>query len=458
MALSQPRLNRQLRHPIHRQSPLKKQRWYAGFKYRGKPEKLIKIISDKVKKFELNKILLLVRLEKKPAKYFYFFIAIESELPGIIPEKLKLHLKGLPCFKNPAVKGKNSFTYEEIKSMVGEVHKVQDYTNPIPYNVQKSANLHSDPFGFVSDFKANDAPSSPNLDRLLDYLSCQGNGTWKSCQNICQNLGIEEPKRVLRNLKLLGHLGISKNGKKWAIAPTSLIPLNHHPDNLEFILCGQQNSRLRQQLGQYGEVKPEGQPVVFGLPRFKVILKNRTAYEQLDTLCGVKIHKPGNLAQQVADSLPTLREWQNQLPISGGIVSTQYEWKKFEDGNFRECSLPDETGFYEMRRDRDRSYLDRTLFYEANTQQWKEGDWYGLRLLSLYHSHALRQCYYKQQQKQLAILYEQRWPQLYEQALVLASGYLPQFSTDHKWLRYHNITPELAQSLTEKLELTCGGL
>ena len=78
------------------------------------------------------------------------------------------------------------------------------------------------------------------------------------------------------------------------------------------------------------------------------------------------------------------------------------------------------------------------------------------RFLALYHGEALQDCCYRSAQKQLVISYDQRWPQLYERALVLASGYLPQVvrdSSDRLWLIYHNITSELADSLTQKLSL-----
>jgi hypothetical protein len=111
-----------------------------------------------------------------------------------------------------------------------------------------------------------------------------------------------------------------------------------------------------------------------------------------------------------------------------------------------------------MRREIEQPYPDYSYFYEADTQTWRKGDWYGLRFLDLYHSKVLQDCHYRADQKQLQVCYHQRWPQLYERALVLASGYLPQVSSDRLWLRYHNITPELTSCLTQKLSLTCQGL
>ena len=213
-------------------------------------------------------------------------------------------------------------------------------------------------------------------------------------------------------------------------------------------------------MGDFATIKSQGQLISFGLPRWRVIFPDFIKYQQIETLAGVPIYKPGNISQQLADCLPTLQEWQMNLPKIGGVVSSQYNWQQyhFETKNFQLCILPEKTGFYEMRRDPEQKFPDRTIFYEANTQTWRQGDWYGLRFLALHHEKTLQACCYSLEQKQITVPYHQRWPQLYERALVLASGYLPQISGDRQWLTYHNISPELADSLCQKLTLSCQGL
>jgi hypothetical protein len=53
----------------------------------------------------------------------------------------------------------------------------------------------------------------------------------------------------------------------------------------------------------------------------------------------------------------------------------------------------------------------------------------------------------------LAIPLEQRWPEIYERALVLASGQLSTYRrTEQNWcLVYERISPKLATQLTSKL-------
>ena len=459
MVKSKLSLNRRLSEPpIQRRKNLKIERWYAGFSCRGKPHEVLALITRKVQEFNLSHLVPLVRVEKKAKGQFYVFVAIESELPGQFPPAFKQYLHPLPCFNYVAVKGVSSFTYEQIKPMVGSAHKVEDYTNPIPY-LEPQPRRQVDPF---SGFEESDRASNPNLINLLDWLSARGNGSWATFQNVCQSLAIEHPNRVLRKLKLLGYIETSANGKKWAIAPTALVPLNSEPENLEFYLCGQQNERLRQELAQFTTLKSEGQTVAFGLPRRKVIFSDRTTYDQLEKLGEISIHKPDNIAQHLAECLPTIQEWQASLPGVGGIVKSQRHWRRYqsETQEWQDYGLPDQTGLYEMRREVDQPHPDRTFFYEAETHTWRQGDWYGLRFLALNHSDMLQECVYHPAQRQLATLAAERWPQLYERALVLASGYLPsQHNThDQNWLIYSNIPSELAYWLTEQLSLTCRGL
>jgi len=116
-----------------------------------------------------------------------------------------------------------------------------------------------------------------------------------------------------------------------------------------------------------------------------------------------------------------------------------------------------------MRANPEQQYPDRVVFYDSETETWRQGDWYGLRFLALCYEnneYQLQPCHYNLEKCQLAILVNQRWPQFYEKALVLASGQLPILykTQEQDWLIYQNISLELAQFLTQKLSLTCRGL
>ena len=54
----------------------------------------------------------------------------------------------------------------------------------------------------------------------------------------------------------------------------------------------------------------------------------------------------------------------------------------------------------------------------------------------------------------LLIPVDERWPLLYERALVLASGNLPARADNPRWLKYSGISSELVQLLTKKLNVS----
>jgi hypothetical protein len=98
--------------------------------------------------------------------------------------------------------------------------------------------------------------------------------------------------------------------------------------------------------------------------------------------------------------------------------------------------------------------MSRTVFYDQPNNWWLQGDWYGLRFLALYHNQDIS-CivHYKKTTEKLAILSDQRWPEIYERALVLASGQLPTYQRTEQswWLVYERISLKLATQLIDKL-------
>ncbi len=184
------------------------QRWYKGFSYRGNPKELVKQISEQVQRNNLGKFIPLLRVEKgaKPRKQFYFFLAVETFQKGDLPTEVQSTLLNLSFFQYP-IKGSPTFTYEQIKSMVGVAHDVYDYTNPIPYQPLQEIG-YDNPFDLIASPPISQ--SSPDIEllshryeQLLYWLSAQGCGTWESFKKACNALKLEEPKRILRRLKLL---------------------------------------------------------------------------------------------------------------------------------------------------------------------------------------------------------------------------------------------------------------
>lgn len=437
------------------------QRWYLGYSYLGKPKNMIETISKNIRENNLSKYLPLLRLEKgaRPRKQFYFFLAIESVKIGSIPAAVEgSHLLKLPYFKKPAVPGNTAFTYEQIKPMVGAAHDILDYTNPIPYH-SSERNINDRPFDPITSENVENLSleiesKSQHCDRLLYLLSAIGYGTWESFKKICYILNLDDPKRILRRLKLLGHLETSRDGKRWSVAPGTLVQVDSNSDLPEFILCGQRSPDILDKLKQYAEVICDPQPRT-NAPACLRIKTTRKA----EIIRQLPLLDAGPASLQLADVLPDITVWKKNLIGLPGIVTSLYDWKQFdiEINDFVDCVAPQETGIYQMFYSDKTGIPPRTLFYEAETKTWRQGDWYGLRFLVHYHSDRPCFVHYDPQNACLAIPRNQRSPEIYERALVLASGCLP---SDHKtqqtgWLIYKNIGTQLLQKLTEKLHLTC---
>ena len=98
-----------------------------------------------------------------------------------------------------------------------------------------------------------------------------------------------------------------------------------------------------------------------------------------------------------------------------------------------------------------------TVFFdpEASTgRQFLRGEWYGLRFLALRQSGKYLKAMWRDQDGGLlAVPYRQRWPLLYERALVLATGLLPRLHPEHGLLYYQGVPQSLAQAVAEHLDV-----
>ena len=104
---------------------------------------------------------------------------------------------------------------------------------------------------------------------------------------------------------------------------------------------------------------------------------------------------------------------------------------------------------YRFSRQSDPSGRTLTAFFDEPRQRFLRGDWYGLRFLSVEAPSAV----YDAAGGALLIPDSQRWPLLYERALTLASGLLPDRADNAAWLRYPNLPRSVAETLCGKLNV-----
>jgi hypothetical protein len=153
-----------------------------------------------------------------------------------------------------------------------------------------------------------------------------------------------------------------------------------------------------------------------------------------------------------AEILPDINTWQHNLRNLQGIVPSLYEWQYFDGHKFVDCVSPKETGLYQYKHEANNN-ISGTVFFDKPNDKWLQGDWYGLRFLALHNQDI--SVHYDKTKESLAIPLEQRWPEIYERALVLASGLLPRYQQTGQswWLVYEGIILELATQLTDKLRV-----
>jgi len=103
------------------------------------------------------------------------------------------------------------------------------------------------------------------------------------------------------------------------------------------------------------------------------------------------------------------------------------------------------------------------LYFDQPRQRWLKGDWYGLRFLAHHAAGVDFEVVREKTQAlptsfssadELLIPADERWPLLYERALVLATGLLPGQAENPKWLRYQGVSAELSRTLAGKLNVS----
>ncbi|MDW8212769.1 MAG: hypothetical protein RMJ55_04380 [Roseiflexaceae bacterium] len=438
-------------------------RWYKGFRCGGiKPQNLVDRIAKYVQQYDIGHLVPVVRVEKRAGRGdYYVFLAIESPVIGQIPEPVQ------PMLRQPNLLGQaldQPFTFADIRRMVGAEHSVHDYVRLIPY-IRPAPLSASDPFE-EGDTAAEEAVTSDEIaartrqyDRLLAWLSATGSGSWQAFQQTWQKIlgGKDTPSQALRRLRLLGHIETSADRKRWAVAPSVVFPITSGERAGQWVLCGRRDARLLEHFRQ--KVNIEFVPQDRGDGPATVYLHARDP-KHMATICEPierLVYQDKQAGLMLARLLPPLDRWKESLESLQGIRPHAYWVKAFNGTTFTEVSFSGKSGLYELwsldnhaagRADLRPEY---TLYYDEVRQQWLRADWYGLRFLARYEAGQSCPVQYSSTTHRLAAPFDWRWPEIYERALVLASGRLPSYQSG--WLIYESISAELVDELRDKLRL-----
>jgi hypothetical protein len=397
---------------------------------------------------------------------FYLFLAIESQSTGDVPVAVQYVLPHFSSLGTPIQKPESSFfesfTLDQIRTMVGAEHTVHDYARLIPY-IPRKIQVQSDPFAHqaqttpdTDDDVEDMLLRSQRYDRLLFWLSAAGSGSWQTFQNACHALGLEgrqdAPAHILRRLRLLGHMETTSDRSRWSATPTVLVQSG---DERSYFLCGQRDHMMLQAFRDRWHIEEVPQPG--GAAPARILIHAPDETDNITQFAQRRaITFAGGAALRLAQIIPALVEWKRTLEVLPHFSPYQYQPKRFSGTDFVEADFDQSvSGFYQFwPLKQHASASDRaeyTLFYDAEHERFLRGDWYGLRFLARQTSGTSCPVIYEEASGKLAIPIDWRWPELYERVLVLASGQLP---THHKeWLIYESITPALLAELIPKLNL-----
>lgn len=335
---------------------------------------------------------------------------------------------------------------------LGEGHKLEKFVGHLVETLKGTSNKNKKIKLSLrlDNLSTNDLLISPRYEHLLCWLSALGNGTWEGFKKACETLQLPPDYKTLRPLKLLGHLENSQDGKRWSIAQATIVKINSKLDEQEFVLCGQRSIKLVEHLKEYAEITLSHQLGEKAPPCIHIKASN---IREIIAKSEVPIVYVDEISLKLAEILPNLKTWQDNLKPLEGIVTSLYKIQYFDvnKNDFVECAYPSGSGMYYLSLPEGKNNFSRRLFFDRERELWLQADWNGLRFLAIQYQGISCQVWYDSKTKYLAIPKKQQWPEIYERALVLASGHLPVYQDGR--LLYRNVSKKIVCLLSHKLNI-----
>lgn len=388
-------------------------RWYRAYRGHGSAADVVDRLAAYIRQRRIADTVCAVRVEKRPKREFYFFLALDTERFGELPSEVEEHLAECPLLRLPFP---DPCELEEIKGMVSGEVQLKAIGHCISYR-QLKLDAADDPF------RSPEARTAlgGNGEALLWYLSSLGAGSWATFQSVVNALGFSETgsaTRAARSLRLLGHLETDSRAERWSVTPPAVIATG---------TPGGTTTSYRTGARRTGIDGPRT-PQAWGPDR-------------LEATCDeVDLENP---ASAVVTALPDLDGFATALPQIGG-VSALNEIRVYDGTAFVPAKFGGDPGMYELEAAHGRRVA---AFFDG--EKWRYGDWYGLRFLSLAKARALLPARHEALTWRLVMPADQRPPELFERPLVLSSGLLP--VKDGAWYVYDNVSPDVAKEVCERL-------
>lgn len=436
------------------------ERWYIGLRTRSSPVDLTHNLGRLVRQYGLGDFITRACYERRSGQKrigeYYYFVGVISDGKGYIPEEKFQSLHSV--LNQLGLHDSQIYVYyDEIQPMASKEFEAFNFRQV--KMVQLDKYLPNDPFDLA--VSSEDSPYStedtkPAFNQLLFCLSAYGRGTWQQFRKICAELELDSTgdyaRRISRRLRSLGHIELSRDGQNWFAAPSCLVQFEGDDQQYHAYLAGQRSPRLLEKVHRETHAIITAQPYGTAPEQVVVTFPNESAARAFSDDCSRQhypIYLAGHAGLKLASILPSLDKWEASLPMPS-IVKGNYRFERWVEGGFESVPLPRETGMYRLMHNSERfEHPQLTLYYNADTDTWRRADWYGIRFLVLRRTGTSCDVHYDSARRELATALEQRWPDLYERSLVLASGRLPHFHNDHAI--YTNISTAQAHTLASKL-------
>jgi hypothetical protein len=415
----------------------------------GSPTQVLHQVRQAVLTLRMTGMISGVKFEKKAGRgEFYVFLAVQGLYGPHLPAEVREVLRVARLTRQPAW----PLTIDEIQPMVGDSEIVTHGLNFLTYRSSAPA-VFGDPFSESGPHAIieTDPGLSIRFAQLLSWLSATGSGVWDCFVRACQVLGLESivsARSALRSLRLLGHIEVSEDGRKWSVAPAAIV--EQATDSSIMFLAGQRIPKLLTLLRNSEIVAERAQPRFSGPSRIRLL----DYIEPCSTFATV-----GQVSLQIGEFLPNLEMWKNLLPEIDRLNTASYSVEKWDGERYATCSFVERgshqspTGMYRLSRNGPgaRQFV---AFFDSPKQRWLHSDWCDLRFLALNADPGgLVDVVYDSQTQKLLIPQQQRWPLLYEKALVLATGLLPSHALNPQWLEYSGVPHTLCETLADKLNV-----
>lgn len=144
-----------------------------------------------------------------------------------------------------------------------------------------------------------------------------------------------------------------------------------------------------------------------------------------------------------------IEDWETELPTLD-FKAALFTLFLYDGNDLRPHDVLDRSGLYQLV-DASQPLSQLIGLYDIESDTWRQGEYYGLRFLADKKASRLTAVRHNSADDSFAVLRSQRWPEIYERSLVLASACLPRISGD--WLVYKEIPIDLATTLSSKLGL-----